>query len=348
MTMGMAHDFNNLLAGIMGHLELWSATAEEHGPELEHIRTIERAARDGADLIGRVQRYIRQERRSDYQPIDLTALVTDCITFTRPYWYNEPRRQGISIEVERRLDELPAVNGSPAEIRDVFVNLILNAVHAMPEGGTITVAGRAEGDDVFLEFSDTGTGMTAQVAERIFEPLFTTKGERGTGMGLAVAAGVMREHGGSISVDSELGRGTTFTLSFPAAARERVEQPVRQRRPASESDLTVLVVDDEPMVRNVVDRLLSLAGHTVISAESGPAALDEMRNRRFDVVITDQGMPEMSGRELAHHLHEEYPETPVILLTGDTDLSVDDAEIRRVLAKPFRAEDLADAIRSVA
>lgn len=346
MTMGMAHDFNNLLAGIMGHLELWRAQADANSPELEHIDTIERAAQDGADLIERVQRYIRQERRQDYEQIDLRALVADCIRFTRPYWYNEPRRQGISIEFEQQMEELPPISGSPPEIRDVLVNLILNAVHAMPEGGTITADGRSEDSFVLVQIRDTGVGMSSQVSDRIFEPLYTTKGEHGTGMGLAIAAGVMREHGGHISVDSEIGRGTTFTLTFPVAGEDEREPDFTPAAVGETTAATVLVVDDEPMVRSVVERLLSLHGHAVKSAASGREAMRLMQQEEFDIVFTDQGMPGMSGRELAHHIARRHPGTPVVLLTGDTDLSINSDEILHVIPKPFKADDLASAIRS--
>lgn len=346
MTMGMAHDFNNLLAGIMGHLELWRAESEPDSDELEHIGTIERAARDGADLIDRVQRYIRQERRQDYETIDLRTLVMDCIRFTRPYWYNEPRRQGISIEFNQDMDEIPPVFGSPPEIRDVLVNLILNAVHALPDGGIITAEAEADDRFAYIRLSDDGIGMSTKVADRIFEPLYSTKGDQGTGMGLAVAAGVMREHGGTISVDSLVNKGSTFTLAFPLA-RDEVGTPSDDVTAGHSTDaVRVLIVDDEPMVRNVVDRLLSLRGHTVITSESGREALEVMAENEFDIVFTDQGMPGMSGRELAHHIARQHPGMPVILLTGDTDLSVDQTEILAVLKKPFRTEDLAAAIQA--
>ncbi|NNF03840.1 MAG: response regulator, partial [Rhodothermales bacterium] len=201
---------------------------------------------------------------------------------------------------------------------------------------------------VHIRITDDGVGMPATVADHIFEPLYTTKGEQGTGMGLAVAAGVMREHGGFITVESEPGKGSTFTLAFPIMHEENDGVAVTDSLMTGAGAACVLVVDDEPMVRNVVERLLSLRGHTVISAGSGREALDLMKEREFDIVFTDQGMPEMSGRELAHHIARSYPDTPIVLLTGDTDLAVDPAEIREVLRKPFRAEDLAAAISQFA
>jgi CheY-like chemotaxis protein len=229
-----------------------------------------------------------------------------------------------------------------------MVNLILNAVHAMPEGGYLHLSAVKEGNHVRVDLRDTGTGMSPEVAERIFEPLFSTKGEQGTGMGLAVAAGIIREHDGEIRVASEPGSGSTFTVLLPVP--EEVSSTV-QSLPAVSDETTVeelqrriLVVDDEAMVRNVVTRLLELRGHTVWAASSGAEGMDVLEHHTVDMVITDQGMPRMSGRELAHHISARFPGLPVVLLTGDTDLSVDTTEIARVLTKPFRIEDLSKAI----
>lgn len=346
MTMGIAHDFNNLLSGILGHIELANVDPVASESLLEHLKTIEQAANDGAALIDKIQRYIRQEKQVSFEPIDITGLIQDCVVLTRPYWYNEPRRQGVSIDLELHARDLPPIQGSAAELRDVFVNLILNAVQALPNGGRITIDSECVQDEIIVRVRDTGTGMTDAVRKRIFEPLFTTKGGRGSGMGLAVAFGVIQEHDGSITARSELDRGTTFTLSFPIAS---AQHPVRESASISEKThpVSVLVVDDEKMVLTVIDRLLSLRGHSVSSVESARAALEELDAGTFDVVITDQGMPEMSGRELAHKIRNLHPDLPVILLTGDTDLSVDPKEIMRVVAKPFQAEDLEAAIRAV-
>jgi len=346
MTMGIAHDFNNLLAGILGHIELIRSQSSVDPGLAEHLDTIERAAGDGSALVNKIQRYIRQETQASFEAIDLTGLIQDCVTLTKPYWYNEPRRQGIAIDLQYSPVELPLILGSPSELRDVFVNLILNAVQALPQGGGIRIDCAREGKTVRITVSDDGVGMSEHVRERIFEPLFTTKGGRGSGMGLTVASGVVHEHDGTIHVQSELGRGTTFTLTFPASSTRASTAPVldgeRAGRPAS-----VLVVDDEEMVRSVIDRLLTLRGHTVCAVGSALKALDELAKRPFDVVISDQGMPEMSGRELAHKIRGLYPELPVILLTGDTDLTVDPADIAGVVTKPFQLSDLEGAIQRV-
>lgn len=338
MTMGMTHDFNNMLSGILGHIELWKIEGSANA-EL-HLATIEKAARDGAELISKVQRYIRQEVRTAFEPIDLTALVSECISFTKPYWYNEPRRQGIDISITSTLDELPLIDGSASELRDVFVNLILNAVHAMPSGGQVVFSGKSDGQFVEIVVLDTGTGMSKEVQKQIFEPLFTTKGDRGTGMGLAVAAGILREHGGSISVSSTLGVGSVFTLQLPTniSITAPTAQPVPQLR--SNTARRILVVDDEEMVLGIISKLLSIRGHQVIEASSGPEAIAKFETGLFDFVITDQGMPEMSGRELAYQIRKVDSVIPIILLTGDTEIRVDGGAINRVMTKPFKIDEL--------
>jgi len=347
MTMGMAHDFNNLLSGILGHIELWRLETQLDDSAENHISTIEKAAEDGAELISKVQRYIRQEAQSSYEQLDLAPLVAECVSFTRPYWYNEPRRQGINIEVVQVFDDLPPIEGSRSELRDVFVNMILNAVHALPEGGIIRITGNSKENEVSIRMSDTGTGMSDEVQKRIFEPLFSTKAEHGTGMGLSVVAGTMREHQGSVSVESSLGVGTTFTLCFPlssAAAEESDESP---EAPIQKSSLRLLVVDDEEMVRNVVSRLLTLRGHTVQAVSSGNEAIGSFEKGNYDLILTDQGMPEMTGRELAHHIRKLDKSIPILLLTGDTDIEVDSTEIDHVLTKPFKIDAIERVISSL-
>lgn len=349
MTMGIAHDFNNLLSSILGHTELIKSTYSGDVPALilsEYLRTIERAALDGAALVQKIQRYIRQEEQVRFEPLDLVGLIDDCLLLTKPYWYNEPRRRGISIDAKLvAQNSVPAVMGTAHELREVFVNLILNAVQAMPGGGLIRFDVDVEEErGVVVSVVDTGKGMPESVRRRIFEPLYTTRGEQGTGMGLAVSYSIIQKHNGSIVVDSEPGQGTRFTITIPPAKAETKEVAAEgteeQRRAAS-----VLVVDDEPRVRSVLAKLLSTRGHRVQQAASGAAALtllDEAPGR-YDVVFTDHGMPEMNGRQLAHTLRGRFPHLPIVLLTGDTEVGKPDEEVNVVLSKPFKLSDL-DAV----
>ncbi len=350
MTMGIVHDFNNLLSGILGHSELLKrsvSTTTAKDAALEHVATIEQASLDGAALVRKIQQYIRQERQRDFELVDLRRIIEDSVALTKPYWYNEPRTQGIQIDASMSFSEIPMIMGAPAELRDVFVNLILNAVQAMPQGGQISISvGTEEHGRAVAVVKDNGTGMTDRVRARIFEPLFSTKGKRGTGMGLAVCYGTVQEHEGEIEVETELGYGTTFRMSFPPASDVSEEAHEEQEEPAVRS-ARVLVVDDEPMVRNVAARLMSLKGHEVVEAGSGREALQLAGTQVFDVIFTDQGMPEMSGRELAARLRENLPHTPIVLLTGDTEAGEADASVDLVLTKPFKLDELESAIQNL-
>jgi signal transduction histidine kinase len=351
MTMGVAHDLNNLLSGLLGHIELLreKANSEMSAEAVQSsLGTIERAAEDGAALIDKLQRYIRQDTQEHFETLDLAELVEDCITLTQPYWHNEPRREGIQIEVERNLADVPSITGSASELREVIVNLILNAVQAMPNGGTLSFETFEDPEaGVGLRVADTGTGMDDEVQEHIFEPLFTTKGEEGTGMGLAASYGIVQEHEGDIRVDSAPGRGTTFTLLFPPAAGGARPAPDPGAETVDSGVARVLVVDDEEMVRSIVTQLLSLKGHEVHRAASAAQALEMVGETRFDIVFTDFGMPEMTGAELAATIHETYPDLPVVLLTGYTETDAATGEVEAVLSKPFKLDELQATIRDL-
>jgi signal transduction histidine kinase len=355
MAMGIAHDFNNLLTTILGHAELLRDLlpfAPDADEAREHLRTLERAAGDGAALVKKIQQYIRHEKQHRFEPVALHAIAEEVVTLTRPYWYNEPRRQGISITVETDLQPTPPILGWPTELREVLVNLILNAVQAMPVGGRVrlrTYADAARG--VVAEVEDTGVGMSERIKARIFEPLFTTKGEGGTGMGLTVSHGIVQEHSGTVEVESEPGRGTLFRLVFPPARARRsrarpAEGPaVPAEAPSGPRPARVLVVDDEPMVRTVTAKLLRLRGHTVEEADGGPEALGLLEHAPFDVLVTDLSMPEMSGRELAFRVRQHRPGIPIILLTGDTDAHEGNEHIDAVVQKPFKLDALEEVIQ---
>jgi len=362
MSMGIAHDFNNLLTSILGHVELLADPADRAIPAdaREQLHTIRRAALDGAALVRKIQRYIRHENRQRFEPLDLSELVEEVASLTRPYWYNEPRRQGIAIQLAKELVPVPMIRGVEAELREVFVNLILNAVQAMPEGGTLTLTtGTSESGQVTAAVDDTGVGIPEPTRQRIFEPLFTTKGEEGSGMGLPVSYGIVREHDGTIDVQSEPGWGTRFTLSFPAytpahhpALDESAPRPsVSADVPPSDDEVdtpqgfTLLVVDDDAMVRNVTAKLLRLRGHTVEKARGGPEALDKLAERPFDLVVTDLGMPKMSGDELAYHIRQHHPHLGIVLLTGHTDAEDQSEHVDVVVKKPFRIDVLEATIQ---
>ena len=353
MTMGMVHDFNNLLGSILSHTELIKNTYRGDVPAIilsEYLRTIEQAALDGAALVQKIQQYIRREEQVRFEPLDLPSLVEDCLQLTKPYWYNEPRRKGISIETALKTrGKVPLVMGAAAELREVLVNLILNALQAMPEGGQLTfdVYFERERGVVVVDVADTGTGMPEFVRKRVFEPLFTTKGEHGTGMGLAVSYGVIQKHDGSITVASQAGRGTQFTITIPPAAVEEKED-ASEHAESGTKQARVLAVDDEAQLRKALVKLLSLKGHEARQAGSGQEALAMLETQddfSYNVVITDHGMPEMNGRQLAREIRHRFPNLRIILLTGDTEVGEPDAEVDVIMSKPFRIDDLEAVIQ---
>lgn len=353
MAMGIAHDFNNLLTSIIGHIELMKTHIEEFPSGAEHLQAMEGAAADGAALVRKIQRYIRHEKRERFEPINLHVVMEEVSALTRPYWYNEPRRQGIEIKLITEIEEAQPIRGSEAEIREVLVNLILNAVQAMPEGGMLTL--RVFGDEhaIYAEIEDTGIGMSDSVRDRIFEPMFSTKGEAGTGMGLTVSYGIIEEHEGLMQVRTQVGKGTCFSLRFPPLRRigplpTEEEVPAQTSTPTeSKPGLRILVVDDEPMVRSVAVQLLRLRGFIVDEASNAQEALRIVASQPFDLILTDLGMPEMSGSELARQLKKKKPFLPIILVTGHTDAEDQSEHVDAVVRKPFKVDQLVDCIRKV-
>jgi CheY-like chemotaxis protein len=236
--------------------------------------------------------------------------------------------------------------GNASELREVFTNLILNAVDAMPQGGRIEVSCQRSLDDVIARVRDTGVGMTESVRQNIFDPFFTTKGASGMGLGMSVVYGIVTRHGGTIDVETALGKGTTFTLRFPATREQHVSaagsdgaslpQLLRPGR--------ILVVDDEPDVAAVVKDVLAMAGHEVDTALSGASALQMIQLTAYDLVFTDLGMPDMSGWDVAEKIGAARPGLTVALVTGwGTSLDEADAAKRGVSAvvhKPFEIDEL--------
>jgi PAS domain S-box-containing protein len=212
LAMGMAHDFNNLLQAILGHTQL-IASDPSRDRLSKGLATIEQAVRDGVETVGRIRRYARREGDSPSETVDLRDVVRQAVEIARPRWADVGMR-GARVAVHQDLGPAPSVRGRAAEFREVLINLVLNAVDAMPKGGTIRLATRSEGQGAILSVSDTGMGIPPELRRHIFEPFFTTK-ETGTGLGLSIVSGIISSHGGTIDVESETGRGTTFTIRLP-------------------------------------------------------------------------------------------------------------------------------------
>jgi CheY-like chemotaxis protein len=249
-----------------------------------------------------------------------------------------------------QLTPVPAVDGHPADLRQALTNLILNAVDALPGGGTITVATRAAGDAVEMSVADTGMGMSEEVRRRIFEPFFSTKGPQGTGLGLAMVYGIVSRHGGQISVESREGAGSTFTVRLPAG-RGLAAAGASPATRVSEATARILVIDDEDEVRETLADMLRENRHEVVVARHGDEGLERFRQAPFDLVLTDLAMPGISGWQVAQAVKVARPDVPVVLVTGwGVELPVEQLRahgIERVMTKPFKLQDVLEVVAAL-
>jgi GAF domain-containing protein len=351
MASGVAHDFNNLLASVLGRAQLLLRRVQE--PQLRQwLQVIERAALDGAQTVRRLQEFTRIRRDQPLVPLDVNQVVRDVLDITQSRWKEEPTSRGIALDLRLALGEVPAVVGDAAELREALTNLILNAVDAMPNGGTLTLTTALVDDRVEMAVADTGVGMPAEVREKVFDPFFTTKGPQGTGLGLSMTYGIVSRHGGSIGVESEPGQGSTFRLSFPRGTDVQPEAPPPAAAAPAVRPLRCLVVDDEPPVRAVLGDILESAGHSVVTLGDGAEAIARFSAETFDLVVTDLAMPRVSGWQVARAVKQAAPQVPVFLVTGfGVELSAEERHthgVDVVLVKPLQIQEILDAVAEIA
>ena len=329
MASGVAHDFNNTLTPILGYTELLLGDPRcDADPEKRRrfIKVINTAAKDAANVVRRLREFYRsQDEQEPAGEVDLNALIEEAIVLAQPRWRDQALAHGAAIRIETSLSDVARVAGVEPEIREVLTNLIFNAVDAMPRGGTITLRTRRDGDRVALDLADTGTGMSEEVRRRCLEPFFSTKGKKGTGLGLAMVYGIVNRHEGSLAIESAPGQGTTFTIHLPVWTQGAAGPAVLDAEPVPRS-LEVLLVDDDPGAREVVAEYLTADGHVVRMAGDGREAWETFLQGRFDLVITDQAMPEMNGDDLAAAIKQVAPAVPVILLSGFADFRREGAD----------------------
>ena len=377
MASGIAHDLNNALAPVVGFSELLLAHPKDADAEKgrRYLDLIHTGALDAAAVVRRLREFHRP--RGEDEPlaaVDLNALVEQVVRLTEPKWRDQALSEGKTLAVETDLGSVAPVLGDAAELREALTNLIFNAVDATPHG-TITLRTRlaelggpigsasaeaalgaagSDGVTVLLEVTDTGVGMPEDVRRRCLEPFFTTKGVRGTGLGLAMVFGTVRRHNGTLEIDSQVGLGTTIRLHLPMSSpRDETASGAGtaslEAAPAiPPAAFRALVVDDEPLVRQVACALLAAAGHSVTEAASGQEALEHLRARPFDLLVTDRAMPEMNGEQLAAAVKHLSPATRVVLLTGYGDLMLAAGEtpagVDVVLGKPLTLYKLRQAV----
>ena len=372
MASGVAHDINNALTPAFLYLQ--SLLERESGltPKgKEYLEIIQRAVEDVSHTVGRMRDFSRP-RDIQFVPavLQLGRLIAQVVTLTRARWLNMPQERGVVIQVEMSVPvDLPPVLGSDSEIRDALTNLVLNAADAMPDGGTLTLRacpifggagfgkdGSAPPTHVRVDVCDTGVGMDEEIRRKCLEPFFTTKGERGTGLGLAMVYGTIQRHNGRIDVASEPQKGTTVSLTFPVARADESAgcEPTEVRRPSR--GLRILVVDDDPLPLKSLRDALEADGHDVVAAEGGQAGIDafvaaQQRGEPFTLVLSDLGMPHVDGRKVASVVKSASPNTPVVLVTGwGQHMHAENqvpSYVNRVLSKPPRLSELREALASL-
>jgi signal transduction histidine kinase len=372
MASGIAHDVNNALAPIVGYTELLLSTLPDLPENARRfLRTINQAGDDIARIVARMREFYR--RRSDDEAlakVDVNSIVEEVVELTRPRWRDDSQRHGVSIRIELELaPELPELLSDASDLREALINLIFNAVDALRLGGVITLATRyvtptvSQGNEtnerrLQIEVRDNGVGMDEKVRRHCLEPFYSTKAKRGgTGLGLAMVYGMMQRHEGEIEIESAPDCGTCVRLTFPL--RERIGPAISTVPPQSicNRSLNILCVDDEPTVRELINDCLTSFSHRVVLAADGNQALrlfrEALRDQRpYDVVITDLGMPEIDGHQVARCIKAESPDTPVIMMTGWGALMKEEGEtapdVDAVIGKPPHMRHLNNLILRVA
>ena len=355
MASGVAHDINNAISPVSLYTE--SLLAREKGlsaPGRGQLEVIQRAISDVAQTVARMREFYRpRESQMPLARVQINDLVHQVVELTHVRWSDMPQQRGVTIALKLELEtKLPIVMGADSEIREALTNLVFNAVDAMPDGGTLTLCTRTdEAGLVLVEVADSGVGMDEDARRRCLEPFFSTKGERGTGLGLPMVYGMVQRHNADIAIDSEVGKGTTIRLSFPAAPKEVAAQAA----PMVEvpQGLRLLLVDDDPVLLKSLRDALEADGHEIVTANGGREGIETFREAHeaqqvFNAVVTDLGMPYVDGRQVANAVKSIAPDAPVILLTGwgqrlqaEGDLP---AHVNLVLAKPPRLRELREAL----
>jgi PAS domain S-box-containing protein len=365
MASGIAHDINNALSPMGLSTEMLLEDESDLSPRTrKHLEMIQRATDDVAQTVARLTEFYRQRQlQMTLSPIHINSLIQQVADLTRARWSDIPLRQGVVIEMHQDFEPTPpAIMGVDSEIREALINLIFNAVDAMPSGGVLTLRTRIVDSlgspklrRLVVEVADSGVGMDEDTRRRCLEPFFTTKGERGTGLGLAMVYGTVQRHSADIEIESMAGKGTTVRLTFAVPAEVATDFAPETRRPMP-SRFRILVVDDDPLVLRVLCGSLEKDGHDVTTANGGEAGIDAFsaaqgQGKPFAVVITDLGMPRVDGRKVASFVKNASESTPVILLTGwgqsliaESDVS---PHVDLVLSKPPKLRDLREALRSV-
>ncbi len=361
---GVAHNFNNILAIILGRTQLLRRNTETPPEKKERrklfqelrksLDIIERASFDGADTVRRIQEFSRKKdedyNNKNFTDVDLNEVVNSTLEFTKVKWQDEAVSRGIKISITKELDSLAPVSGNPSELREVFINLINNAIDALPEGGTIKIKTFMDNGNVVGVIEDTGVGIAKDVQDKIFDPFFTTKGVQSTGLGMSVSYGIIHRHHGTIVLESAEDKGTSFTITIPKQEGMVLEEKKEESRADEQKKARILVVEDEEDVRELLKDILTDGGHNVEFTPDGKKGIELFKGKEFDMVFTDLGMPGMSGWQVAEQIKKINKKTPVVLITG-WEVQQKGRELKKsgvdmVVKKPFRVNEILQLVQT--
>jgi PAS domain S-box-containing protein len=352
---GVAHDFNNILTAILGRVQLlmkslgslptgeWTNSMVNLKQGLE---VIESAGLDGSKILQRLQEFYRV--RSDdknFSLIDLNEIINHVLEFTKVKWKDEAELKGITYHIHKEFSPLPSIEGCAPELREVLVNLINNALDAMPKGGEITIKTLAQNSSITFIMQDSGIGIPKAIRTRIFDPFFTTKGKRSSGLGLSVSYGIIKRHRGDMTVESKEGQGTTFTIKIPVSKKSNPTVKEEEQTDLTQSkNAHILIIEDEEAVRTILYDILTAHGHHVSAASHGKEGLQLFQEGEFDMVFTDLGMPGISGWQVAQGVKNINPQVPVAIITG-WQIQMSESQVRArgvdtIINKPFKIEQI--------
>ena len=351
ITAGISHEFNNLLAIISGNVQLLEETYKGHEELMSALHTIKKASDDGAEISSKMLEFTKTSQDTKkFVSSDIRKLIMQSLDFTKPRWSNEAQIRNINYQIDKEgLKSTSSIMCNPTEIREVFINIINNALDAMPEGGRLSFSTWNRENTVFAGISDTGEGMPEDVKKRGFDPFFTTKTPLGTGLGKSMTYGIMTRHGGKIEVESELGKGSTFTLQFPATNNRAslIATPGLEQE-TDEKNLLILVVDDEVDICAILDKYLSRAGHKVKTVNNGADAIDKIKAEDFDLILCDLAMPDVFGYDVIKSARGLGKKPKIGIITGWGEklkiTNEEDMKVEFIVKKPFDLSELTNKI----
>jgi len=347
LATGVAHNFNNLLSGILGHTQMLLSKDIDTSIR-ERLQIIEKLVLDGGEVVRRIQEFTRIRTTQDFSEVNIKDIINDVIRMTESKWSGGSNIPKITLRVDADSMEIPTVEGNATELREVFINILFNAVDAMPKGGELTIHTKTNGKDIFVCFIDTGEGMTEDTKKRVFDPFFTTKGSKGTGLGMSLAYGIISRHNGHISIDSELGIGTTVTVQLPVSEKFIHEMEYKDTL-GHEEKTKILLIEDHKITLDVLAENLVNLGHHVQKVDRGMAGIKLFKDGNYDIVITDVGLSDISGWAVSKKIKAISPQVPIVFITGwGNQLSssqLKECGVDYVLTKPFKIEEISAIIK---